>query len=864
MGGILLFAAALAAFGIGAGSVLLYVAYRRTDRHAAALINAHARIAHLERQLAALTFGEALPALPAQQAAPQTAIEEAVAQAALAEPQTEQAAPIAAAIAVETPTPPPPVVEPVVPIGPHVPPVRVSPPLAPQFPPRTVAPEPQPAPAGPVARESRPFQFDAFVAVAALISAAALLSVRLGLAPPLVGVAIAALAGAGLLLLAEHRRHTGAYADWIALFGLAAIALALGVGRTSETAAPPLAYMLGAGALGLCAVVLSLWYGRMLFAFGLALGLAAPVFALAPPDAPYGLAAAFVIAAAALLRARPMREPIWAWVSFTGALCWGALAAARGGDAVHLASAAAFGAAMFAAAIVYGWEEANTVLTRVWRRESVFTSHAAMAGALAAVLAVVITGGPLAAIGAIGLLAIALVIGCAAIARPGFTPAALAVAAVSALAIGFWPASGAFDWRATGAAALAIGAIFLFCGAAITMRGVWLGAALAALAPVALLVAAQARMAAELSPGLWALTAGGFALACGALYASARSQHAHAGSFVVTGAALALVCAIGFLAPAPWPPAIVAFALPALAALNSRWPEAGLRAASVLLAVFLALQLATLSLSDASSAARAVVYITAAGSAYAASRIYAADQPRSLSGELIFACALLALIAALSGEGRRAFAMAPADQHLFEAGYQTCLWIGLALTLAHRLGPAPRWPLRVFEGSVFAASAAIAILTGAVLLNPWWGAQPAAATGLPGFNALLAAYLAPAILFAAYALLRAQQGWAVRAAIAAALSAALALANAMLEIRRAFHGPEMAGRIVTANEGLAFGIATAALLVAIAGAAYIYRRAALPPAPTPAKTVRQAAPAASRAAASRAPQQAVPKSAPVS
>jgi len=863
MGGILLFAAALAAFGIGAGSVLLYVAYRRTDRHAAALINAHARIAHLERQLAALTFGEALPALPAQQAAPARVEAETAPAIAQAAPQAEQATVAPAAIESARPTP---AAEPaaeqiVVPIGPHVP--RPPPPLAPHFPPRVAGAAVELASAA--TEEPRaPLRLDAFVAVAALVSAASLLSVRLGLAPPLVGVALAALAGAGLLLLAEHRRHTGAYADWIALFGLSAIALAIGVGRTSETAAPALAYMLGAGALGLCAILLSVWYGRMLLTFGLLIGAAAPALALNAPDSSIGLAVAFAVAVAAVVRARATQEPLWAWLAFASALGWTALAAARGGDVVTLASAAAASSALFVLAIAYAWSEANTVLTPVWRRESVFASHATMAGALAALLTLVLTSGALAAIGAIGLLITALAIGCAAIARPGFTPAALFVAAASACAIAFWPALDAFDWRATGAAALAIGAIFLFCGAAIAMRGVWLGAALAALGPVALLVAAQARMAGELAPTLWAFAAGAFALVCGALYTSARSVNAHTGSFAATGAALALVCALGFLTPAPWPPALVAFALPALAALNSRWPEAGVRAASVLLAAFLALQLATLSISDASAAARTVVYITAAASAYAASRIYAADQPRSLSGELIFACALLALVAALSGEGRRAFAIAPAHQHLFEAGYQTCLWIGFALVLAHRLGPAPRWPLRVFEGGVFAASAAVAIVTGALLLNPWWGAQPAAGTGLPGFNALLAAYLAPAMLFAGYALLRARQNWTIRAAIAAALSAALTLMNAVLEIRRAFHGPDMAGAIVTQNEALAYAIAGAALLVAIGGAVFIYRRAALPPAPTPAKTVRQAAPAASRAAASRAPQQAVPKSAPVS
>jgi len=844
MGGILIFAAALAAFGIGAGCVLLYVAFRRTERHRAALINAHARIVQLERQMAALTFGAAPQLAP--EAAPTEALGAAPAPASIETPA--EAAP--AKIVAIAPAPEPAAHEPVATAAP--------PPLAPHFPPRIPASTPEPASTLETvfveAEESKGGGFlriDALVAVAALISAASLLSVRLGLAPPLVGVALAAFAGAGLLLLAEHRRHNGPHADWIALFGLTAIALALTVGRTSVTAAPPLAYMLGAGALAFCGLLLSVWYGRALLAFGLAIGLAAPAFSLVDSDAPARLALTFAIALGVVIRARAIGAPLWSWLAFAGALAWGAHAVARGGDVLNLASAAGFAAGMLVLVLAYGWKDAAEPLTPDLRREGLLTAHAAMAPALAMLFALVLFSGALAAIGATGLLFAALAVGCAAIARPGYAPATLAVAATSALAIAYWPATEAFDMRATGAAALALGAIFLFCGAAITMRGVWLGAALGALGPVAILFAAQARMAAEFDANLWALAAGALAVTGTALYGPARAQSTNAGSLVAMGAALAAVCIVGFFAPAPWPPVVAALALPALVAFNSRWPEPGVRAAAVVTAAFLALLIGALNLSGASPAARGMIYIVAACAAFAAMRMCYAEQARSLSGDLIFAAALLSLAVALSGEARRAYALAPADQQLFEAGYQSCVWIALALTLALRFGPTPRWQLRAFEGVVFAGAVLVAFVAGGVVLNPWWGLLPESAPGWTGANALLIAYAAPAALFAAYALARARHGWTLRAAIAAGCAAALALTNVVLEIRRAFHGADMDSQAASQNEALAYAIAAAALLVTIIGAALIYRRRALPPPATPAKTVAPAASAPSEPARER-------------
>jgi uncharacterized membrane protein len=70
--------------------------------------------------------------------------------------------------------------------------------------------------------------------------------------------------------------------------------------------------------------------------------------------------------------------------------------------------------------------------------------------------------------------------------------------------------------------------------------------------------------------------------------------------------------------------------------------------------------------------------------------------------------------------------------------------------------------------------------------------MPSAAPGWPIFNALLIAYGAPAALLAIYAIIKRRQGFGVRAEIAGAAATALAFLNVTLEVRRSFHGAEMA------------------------------------------------------------------------
>lgn len=109
----------------------------------------------------------------------------------------------------------------------------------------------------------------------------------------------------------------------------------------------------------------------------------------------------------------------------------------------------------------------------------------------------------------------------------------------------------------------------------------------------------------------------------------------------------------------------------------------------------------------------------------------------------------------------------------------------------------------------------IVALMNAMTLNPWWGAAPALITGPPVFNALALAFAAPAafMLLAARRLYMRQR---MPARLYAGAGAALALLWAILEVRRAFHGVDMAGAFVGAAEGACYGLLF--LLVALIGA----------------------------------------------
>jgi uncharacterized membrane protein len=179
--------------------------------------------------------------------------------------------------------------------------------------------------------------------------------------------------------------------------------------------------------------------------------------------------------------------------------------------------------------------------------------------------------------------------------------------------------------------------------------------------------------------------------------------------------------------------------------------------------------------------------------------------------------ALIVAIAGLSWEARhianRGDLTAP-TMTLLEAGEHAIAWLALAVGLAVRFGPKPRRVLFFAETALVIVATTWVLLCCAYALNPWWGERPAPIPGWPIFNPLLMAFGAPAALLAIYAVVKRRAGFAQRAALAGAAATLLVFFNVTLEVRRLFHGPDMASGPIGDVEAWAY----TAVWVAFAGA----------------------------------------------
>lgn len=153
----------------------------------------------------------------------------------------------------------------------------------------------------------------------------------------------------------------------------------------------------------------------------------------------------------------------------------------------------------------------------------------------------------------------------------------------------------------------------------------------------------------------------------------------------------------------------------------------------------------------------------------------------------------------------------------FGGHVSVCLLAALGLTLRY---PAPLRPLVFsFEAALFAAAVLHGAVSGLVWLHPWWGSQPAVAAGWPVLNSLAVGYGMPALLFAAYSWIQYARGAKERSLLAAGMSIALGVCWALLEVRRAHHGPILAGVSTSGGEHLTLTLAltTCACLVLALG-----------------------------------------------
>lgn len=204
---------------------------------------------------------------------------------------------------------------------------------------------------------------------------------------------------------------------------------------------------------------------------------------------------------------------------------------------------------------------------------------------------------------------------------------------------------------------------------------------------------------------------------------------------------------------------------------------------------------------------------------FAASAVAARREPRAYASEGLAAggviVALVGVFLAL-----RWFAAGGAGTQLSffdEASLQALALIAAGAVTTPRqseqTGLIAKWRGHVLMGT----GLLYALLSAGLAQNPWWGMAPAAIVGPPLLNALALGMAAPAALaLAAARRLYASQPNAARAY--AASGGVLALMWAILEIRRGFHGQDMASGALGLLEAAAYGLLLLASALALARA----------------------------------------------
>jgi len=295
--------------------------------------------------------------------------------------------------------------------------------------------------------------------------------------------------------------------------------------------------------------------------------------------------------------------------------------------------------------------------------------------------------------------------------------------------------------------------------------------------------------------------------------------------WAAAGVALALL-AIESAVPGPARTAVHAgFAL--LLAVGHTWRgwrvlrPAALTAAAIAVAHTLSPALAGASLSGAIPIWGALVIIGAAAALlFAAGYFLAEDEERSPWSEAMTSAGVIAIIVGVFLLLRwiAAGGVGSGFDTLTEASLRAVALMAAGHTLLPRagqtLGPISRWRGHVFMGAGLLYAFAIA----GIARNPWWGAEPAAVLGPPLLDTLTLAFAAPAALaFAASYRLYARDRLFARIYMGAgALMAFLWIA---LQLRRAFHGADMALGTVGLFEGACYGLLFLATALAIAAAA---------------------------------------------
>lgn len=615
------------------------------------------------------------------------------------------------------------------------------------------------------------------------------------------------------------------------------------------------------------AVALALLHGPVIAAFGFIGALLAPALIGSPePNAAGLFAYVFAVCAGALAVARLMNWRWTSWIAAGGGALWPLVWLAFAFNASQAWALALFLPAYLLAAIAFAWDQAGdpppverplkdwwpfpTGLVGAW-----FGGAAAM---LLSVLLAMQAGHATETVASTAALAVIALL--AAWRREGFAALPAAAAVMAALMLLNWPEDQArlvddaartlmFMGHASAGPSTPEFLTACFGFAALFGLGGWLAmgrlrvkaamAIAAAGAPVMILAAAYWRLTGLETRWEWGAAAAALTgvLALGALrlvsgpkgFATAPG----AASAYALAASAAAAIAVGAAFDQLWMSAGFALLAAMSAWLWARAPKGSVEALKIAAAIFGAL--ATLRLTVLGEAfgyevgAWPVLNWLLYGYGGSAIALWFAGRQMIIGGlkedsrvvQGLIAGALILGVFLVSMQIRHAVNggdLSAPYRSLTEIGLQTAAWLGAALAIRARLGPdlafAPRWVERLL---VFAAAAQGLWLL-VIMGNPWWGMRELPVQGAAGFNSLLAAYAAPGLLAAAYAIVLRRQN-RLRAGVAAGLAGAAKLFLWLtLEARFAFHGLEMTHRPVGDAEGWTYSaiwLGYAALLLAL-------------------------------------------------
>ena len=585
------------------------------------------------------------------------------------------------------------------------------------------------------------------------------------------------------------------------------------------------------GIVALAASAAALRFGAPLAWLGLVGGMGAPLAVgvdAAPASALFPFLFAFAATAFALAERRGWRA--LAAIGAASGIGWGvywmlALFLPTGAvlAGVHLGAIGLLGAAYASRGLNAplftregGW---RAVPTHAW------IGVATALAATAALLALFIVGRGAAANAALALVTLVFATSIAAALRQGFALVAIAIAAASLAALASWPTfvdAVAIQRFATVAGALGFAASvggWLMIG---RNRSALAGAIMAGAVPTLALLLAYLRLG-DVIPPPEAWAGAGVALAAMngfALYRLAAGRPegeppSPAVNVFAAAAVLGAVMAGAFAFDPVLLSAVVALLVPILAWMDGRMPLPALRIAAIAAAVATIALLSPPALWFAAVDRTPVLNPMTLAFAIAILALVVGHRllaygPSGENGRatVVTRLALLALVLS-AGWAEIRHLLNDGDltapyRSLWEAGAITSGLAALAFIAAPRGETEPGLLQRRTERCALLGGLLHAWITLVVWLNPWWGLAPPAVDGMVGANALLAAYFAPALLFAGYGIvrLRVEPGLLHRIALSAALM--LAVMWAALTIRDAFHPTAMPTAPIGFLEHLAY------------------------------------------------------------